>query len=347
MFKIADILNNDGIEAANFKNHLNEISFKGYLSGNQSIAVITDISGVYISANKVYTELTGFTEEELRGINFFELNRINGFRNSKKATEFISKSGNEINIPVKIRSSYGEYIRCQCRFWKFNIDRTPYLLINYSSNNADDNPVRNTDNDTYISPARLLELRHRIKNHFQIIIYSISSRIGLNSANDVTYILKDTVSRITSLSLLYNYLDYCGNSRLVELSEYLETLAGLITNIYSIDERTIRLNTSMSKVTVDQKVAEHIGVIMTELLTNSMKYAFVNSTSGEICITLLHEQDKIKFSVSDNGCGINDSHATDSSSQGLYIVKMLTGHINGTININSGRGTHISIEIPF
>lgn len=191
------------------------------------------------------------------------------------------------------------------------------------------------------------ELLHRVKNSFALIkslIYLERQRLDNEETNKV---LEELEHRVGSLSQMYSLLNETGVSQQIDLDYYLNQITQSLVNSFIEKEQKISFKTSFDKISVNPKEASSIGLIVNELLTNSLKYAFNNETEGVIDISLKVDDSKATLFVSDSGKGLPESFSIENSSgMGLELVKMLTDQLSGTLEFESKAGTTFKITIP-
>jgi two-component sensor histidine kinase len=189
----------------------------------------------------------------------------------------------------------------------------------------------------------LKEVHHRIKNNISTIasmLYLQSDKIKNQEARSI---LNDAISRVESMSIIYQKLlmtdDYADLSARVYITE----LVTAIINIFS-DSGRISINYEIDDVRLEVNLLFYIGIIINELVTNSMKYAFKDNESGNINIKLKNGSDEISISLWDNGIGFLpgfDINAT--SSYGLTIIKILAEQLKGSLRIYNSDGARCEL----
>jgi two-component sensor histidine kinase len=111
--------------------------------------------------------------------------------------------------------------------------------------------------------------------------------------------------------------------------------------------KNIVINKDIDEITVSTKDAAAIGMILVELLSNSIKYAFSDSENGIIKVELKRLDSNVLLKVEDNGIGLqNDFDINKIESLGLHIVNLLVSQLNGNIKFISDNGTKITLEFP-
>ena len=146
---------------------------------------------------------------------------------------------------------------------------------------------------------------------------------------------------------MYSLLNETGVSQQVELDHYLRQISKSLTDSFIEDNQKIKIKTEFDNIIVSPKDASSIGLIINELLTNSLKYAFDKDSDGEITIKLKEENNFAILLVADNGRGLpKNFKIEDSTGMGLELVKMLTQQLSGTLDVESKDGTTFKIVIP-
>jgi two-component sensor histidine kinase len=185
----------------------------------------------------------------------------------------------------------------------------------------------------------LKELHHRVKNNLQVI-YSL---INLQKRRLETPELNETLSmvqnRIKTMSLVHQNLQENNSLKDVNLAAYIKTISEYLKSLYLNDEKeiTVKLNVDNNiAFTMDKSIT--IGLLINEIMSNSLKYAFNGRSSGEISITIQVIQDGFQMKVSDNGNGfIADDSKTKSL--GMYLIKNLVRQMQGKYEVDSIEGT--------
>jgi len=188
------------------------------------------------------------------------------------------------------------------------------------------------------------ELQHRAKNSFSMIcsLISLSSQTGSSTESQEAF--EELESRVRSVSELYSLLYASGSVSKVRLDDYCrqvsETLAGLAGRIV--------LHSSLEPVTVPTKTAAPIGLIVNELLTNAIKYAFPGDRPGAITMTLRDTGPALVLEVTDDGVGLPAGfNPAASRGMGLSLVHALAEQVGGDFTMESTKtGTRCSLRFP-
>ncbi len=193
----------------------------------------------------------------------------------------------------------------------------------------------------------LSEIHHRVKNNMQVIISLL--RLRADKIEDKKYadMFKEGEDRIRSMALVHEQLYQTKDFANIDFGEYIKSLAkGLFTS-HGVDTNKIKLNIEIKAVSLDIENAIPCGLIINELVSNSLKYAFPQGKEGKISISLrLINGDEFELSVSDDGVGIpEDLDIRNMESMGLDLVTVLAeDQLDGKIDLNRTGGTRYHIR---
>lgn len=186
----------------------------------------------------------------------------------------------------------------------------------------------------------LRELRHRVKNSLAIVSSILSMSMDAAEGTDAVAPLKEAISRIGAIAAVYEELNQPESLGVVDLSLSLDKLARKIHGAYLADPKRIGLAVELQSIPVELKRAMSLGLILNELLTNAIKYAYPGDGAGEIRVTLRRrDASSAELRVSDDGCGFDADAAIARDSLGLRIADMLAQQLDGQLSFLPGTGT--------
>ncbi len=185
----------------------------------------------------------------------------------------------------------------------------------------------------------LKELHHRVKNNLQVIYSLINLQKRRLETPELNESLSMVQNRIKTMSLVHQNLQDNDSLKDVNLAAYVKTISDYLKSLYLNDEKeiTVKLNIDNNiAFTMDKSIT--IGLLINEIMSNSLKYAFKGRTIGEISISIQVIQDGFQMKVSDNGSGfVADESKTKSL--GMYLIKNLIKQIQGKYEVESIEGT--------
>lgn len=193
------------------------------------------------------------------------------------------------------------------------------------------------------SELLLKEIHHRVKNNLQII--SSLLNLQLHGINDhrVHNALSKSKDRINSMALIHTKLYQSRNLATINFGEYINELVGSIVESYA-QSGNIQCEVRHDGAVFDIDLSINLGLIITELISNSYKHAFIDRMDGLIQIDLSRNGEKYQLVIADNGVGM-EHESNDPESIGLEIVKGLIEQINASVQISSNGG--LRYEITF
>lgn len=191
----------------------------------------------------------------------------------------------------------------------------------------------------------LKEIHHRVKNNLQII----SSLLNLQSAHirdpRALEVFKEGQGRVRSMALIHEKLYQSADLARVDFSEYISNLAAYLFRSYEVNAGAVKLSVEAEDVLLGVDTAIPCGLIINELVSNSLKHAFPGGTGGSINITLRPAgAERLTLIVADDGVGLPGGFdARDTPSLGLQLVNTLARQLGGKVSVAEGAGTTFSI----
>lgn len=219
---------------------------------------------------------------------------------------------------------------------------------------------------TQMEDIRKKEIHHRIKNNLQVISTLLYLESGNFSDENVIEAFRDSQHRVKSMALVHEKLYQSEDMISVDFSDYIQNLINYLFRAYSVGSGNVSLKLDVDDVFLGMDTAVPLGIIINELVSNSLKHAFSERENGEICICLKKEEDaapdpenhdmevesKIKtigkyflLTVRDNGKGFPEEiDFMETDSLGLQLVVSLVEQIEGSIELNIESGTEFRIK---
>ena len=192
----------------------------------------------------------------------------------------------------------------------------------------------------------LKEVHHRVKNNLQ----AVSSILDLQSAHirdsEARRLCRDTKNKILTMALLHENLHRGQDQTKVDLEEYVVALTDHVQCSMDGDKGSIRIETSIKDLTLNVDTAIPCGLIITELVSNSIKHAFPDGRAGLINIEISRiDEDIYKLVVRDDGVGLPDDWDLEKlSTLGLKLVNSFVTQLSGTFDVRSDSGTAFTIS---
>lgn len=222
-----------------------------------------------------------------------------------------------------------------------------FLIVLFKSvqNNRKKNSLLEQKNEE--KEYLLKEIHHRVKNNLEII----SSLLSLQSEQINDPVAKKTIlssqQRVHSMSMIHQKLYQGRTMSQIEMKEYFESLGDYIIQTYGKEDQ-ITLVCDMSPIEVNIDYAIPIGLIVNELLSNSLKYAFPDRKKGQILVSLQQRGTVLHLEVSDNGVGKNLNADTIGTGFGSQLILLLTKQLEGdmTLLVEGGTAVSFNFKLP-
>ncbi|MCK9408450.1 MAG: PAS domain S-box protein, partial [Bacteroidetes bacterium] len=310
--------------------------------------ILMDKLGVITFVSTSASSIIGYPSDELLGRSIFSL--LHPYEAKKYAFKFgrlMVEFDRSENLIGRFKHKNGEWIY---------IEGMVTNLFNNSSVNAFVANFRNVTERTKAEERQrrslqekeilLKEVHHRVKNNMQVI----SSLLNLQSASvkdkSMVGLFRESQNRVKSMSLVHEILYQSHDLASVNFSAYVKQLVASLQKSFGSKTGEIDVEVKIGSVSLDFDNAILCGLIINELVSNALKYAFPKKRTGTIIVEAKKKRvSMVQLSIRDNGVGLA-KRTGDTASLGLKLVQALAEQLKGTIVIENKRGTAITIEFP-
>lgn len=200
--------------------------------------------------------------------------------------------------------------------------------------------------ETLLAEKQLMlkEVHHRIKNNMNTVTSIMTLQIDTLKEPSAIAAINDARARVYSMMLLYDKLYRSDDFKQMPFKQYLSSLVDEIIDNFPNKEK-VKIEKSIDDFRVEPKMLYTLGIIINEILTNIMKYAFTGRDNGLIKLTAAILDNRITVTIADNGIGIPESiNIATSIGFGFQLVDMMTQALKGTIKIERNNGTKFILE---
>jgi PAS domain S-box-containing protein len=329
------------------------------------LIILLDPDGKIIEINQQVEALLGFSRSDLEGKKWTDLiktpedisqiqnflNQVNGKEDMDKKMEINIQTKDDDNIPFDlslsvIQDKYGVIgvvlIGRDLRQTKKLQYEIKEKVKAQQSAEIQEEKIKKSLQEREIL---LKEIHHRVKNNMQII----SSLLNLQSEylKDKTAItaLKECQGRIMSMAMIHENLYRSNILTGIEFNGYVDHIIKNIFHTHNISFDKFKVNIIAQDIILNIDTAIPTGLIINELVTNSIKHAFPGRETGEITIQLEQEQDEYYLKVADNGIGISSNlDVNHTSTLGLLLVNSLVSQLDGNLQVATAGGTAFHIN---
>jgi PAS domain S-box-containing protein len=328
---------------------------------NASQGILTaDESGMIADANAMAERLFGYSRDELIGT-FFETLLPESLRSqhlSHRATharqssarplgqgmDLVARRKDGSEFPVEISLSYVTEHQSGLAM-AFISD----ITARKQANEEREGLIGKLEAALSEKTVLLKEVHHRVKNNLAVIAGLLGMQAGTLADERAKLALGESQQRVLSMALIHEYLYASDNLDRVNFGKYVEQLANELCVSYAIESNLVSVIVEAEEIELPVHRAIPCGLILNELLSNTMKYGFPNGRSGRIrvCFARL-ESGGLSLSCQDDGVGIPESFDwKNPRSLGLRIVRILTKQIDGDLTLDrSGGGTRFELRFP-
>ncbi len=309
--------------------------------------VLVDSKGLIQLANQHLSELFGFTPLELTNMSYLDL--ISKSERKDAENSMIKLINGETDF-VSLERLYRR--KDNSTFWGeltgsriLNEDGTIKGLIGVITDITDrkkaDDALKESLNEKEVL---LREIHHRVKNNMQIISSLLNLQIQFEDFDETVSVLRESQGRIKSMSIVHEKLYRSDSFTKINFKEYLTSLISDIFYSYGVNKGLIKWDLDIEDVHMGFDTAIPLGLIINELVTNSVKYAFPEGRKGKIKIMLKLKNENYFLTVMDNGVGIPVGIKPEKTETlGLQLIISLINQLDGNMELDRSHGTKYKI----
>ncbi len=195
----------------------------------------------------------------------------------------------------------------------------------------------------------LREIHHRVKNNLQIIISLFNLQTSYVQDENAYKALKEGQDRIKSMALIHERFYQTDGLSKIDFDDYIKRLAENLMQSFKVTPDKVTLNIHAEKISLDIDTAVPCGLIINEIVSNSLKHAFKDGRIGEINISLIQTtENHFRLIIADNGVGLPAGFSAESSdSLGIQLIQALTDQLEGVMKVDNKPGDGVSYIIDF
>jgi PAS domain S-box-containing protein len=190
----------------------------------------------------------------------------------------------------------------------------------------------------------LQEVHHRVKNNLQVISSILNLQTSYVNDPGTLEILKESQNRIKSMSFIHETLYRTTDFSSINFSEYIKSLSYNLIQSYRLQNCHVDFVADVDEVEMSIDQAIPCGLIVNELVSNALKYAYTGRSKGKLAISLKEKNNRIFLQISDDGIGLPENFKFEKTdSLGVQLVYSLTEQLDGTIEVDASDGTSFLI----
>jgi PAS domain S-box-containing protein len=312
-------------------------------SAKDGILILNADNGRIVDVNPYLISMLGYTKEEFLDKNIWDISAFKNIDYSKQLYKALQDKDYVRYDNLPLETIDGKLIPVEFVSNVYLVDTDRVIQCNIRDITGRNNYEKSLTDSIDEKESLLREIQHRTKNSFSMITSLIYLRASVIHSEETKNILEELTLRVKSISDLYSLLHETNSYYEVQLKTYcykvIESMLSLTKNI--------NINKDIDEITVSTKDAAAIGMILVELLSNAIKYAFPDSDNGIINVELKKIDENIILTVEDDGIGLPEGFdIAKIESLGLHIVDLMVKQLSGKINFIAGSGTKIELEFP-
>ena len=325
-----------------------ESAYRTIFENTGTATVIINDNNLITLANTEFEKLTGYSKDELEGKMVW--------------TDFVVSDDLDRMIKhnsLRITSNESDPVNYEFRLSdKLGVIKDIFVVavIMPDSNNSlvsllDVTKRRNAEAEIKKSlkekETLLKEIHHRVKNNLTVISSLLNLQSHYIKDKDDLIMFKESQSRAKSMALIHQKIYSSIDLKRINFGDYMTTLSNEIFQSYVHDSNIVKLDLDVENIMLDTDITIPLGLILTELLTNSLKYAFPpdSKDKGNIQVSLFGNDNCYTMLVSDDGVGFpEDIDLNSTDSLGLQLITSLTNQIEGKIYLDQSNGTSFKID---
>ncbi len=315
---------------------------KLFESAKDGILILHADNGMIVDVNPFLIKMLGYTKEQFLKKNIWDISAFKNIDYSKQLYKELQEKDYVRYEDLPLETSEGKQIHVEFVSNVYLVDNERVIQCNVRDITERKKYEKTLTDDINKKEALLNEIQHRIKNSFNIITSLIHLRSSITLSEETKNTLEELALRIKSISDLYSLLNETNSFYEVDLKAYCNKVIDSMLNL----SRNIKINKDIEEIAVPTKDAATLGMILVELLSNAIKYAFPYY-DGIINIELKKVNSQIVLIVEDDGIGLlNDFNITESKSLGFHLVNLMVSQLDGKIEFIPGKGTKIIVRFP-
>lgn len=325
-----------------------ELRYRTLFESDPDYTMLISSDGVLLDVNPAAEQITGFSKEELVGKNFINLGIF-----PKDELVLLKKHFPQI-LHGDINTYEGRIIDKDGLIRWVHNSFTPvmrdneidYMLIigsDITERKYAEEEIKASLKDKEIL---LKEIHHRVKNNLQIIssLLELQETFVIEDPTAVN-VLHESQNRVQSMALIHEMLY---QSKDLSHISFLDYIMNLVSNLFTSygEKMNIKLTYNIADTFFNIETSIPLGLIISELVSNSLKYAFPDGKTGEITTSLQCDNTRFELIISDNGIGLPEDIDIRNikSSLGLQLVNSLVNQLDGTIKLDRSQGTKYTIK---
>jgi len=300
--------------------------------------------GRFVKINEGFTLLSGFTRAEVIDKTSAEVNLWKDLQDRGKLIAVLNEKGFCDNMEAVFQRKDKSQLTGVVSARIISLQGAPHIISvtrDITERKMAENKIKGLLAEKELT---LKEVHHRIKNNMNTVASLMWLQADTLKEPTAIAALEDARSRVMSMMVLYDKLYRADNFHELPFSEYISSLVDEIIDNFP-NKGIVTIEKKLDDFILDTQKSSSLGIIINELLTNIMKYAFKGRSEGLITVSATASDNRVKLVIRDNGVGISGSlDIKNSAGFGLQLVELMVQQLSGTLVIERNNGTAFILE---
>ncbi|NYB51922.1 MAG: PAS domain S-box protein [Methanobacteriaceae archaeon] len=325
-----------------------EDKYRTLFESDPDYTILLNLKGIILEVNNAAKQITGLSKEEIVGKHFMELKIFPPEElkcNASMFTKFLN--GDDVKpYESLIYDKNGNIRWIEIKITSIKKNNTLSFILVICRDITDRKIVENKMKESLHEKEVLLkEVHHRVKNNMQIISSLLNLQKGYVEEQETVNVLVESQNRVKSMAMVHEKLYQSRDLTKINVPGYVKNLISDLFYSYAIKEGEVESIIDIENITFNMETAIPCGLIINELVSNSLKYAFTPGMKGKIVVSLQSKSEKFELIIADNGIGFPKTiDFKNTKSLGLQLVNSLVRQLDGEIKLDSGHGTKFTIK---
>nr|WP_319373230.1 histidine kinase dimerization/phosphoacceptor domain -containing protein [uncultured Methanobacterium sp.] len=309
-----------------------------------------DAEGTFQYISPSIKTILGYEPEEILEENVLKfINLVHPDDQLKVSSAFMESNISYLpgGVQHRFKHAQGHYIWVESLGNPLFNDENEYEGVVFSMTDINSLKVAEENFRTSLEEKELLlrELHHRVKNNMQIISSLLSLQTQHIKDERDLKIFESSQNRVKTMSLIHEELYSSQDFSHINLSEYIQNLTKELLTSHIEDPGRVKLTVNIEKVKMELETAIPLGLLVNEIVANSVNHAFPNGMKGEIIVELKRDGDGFILKMSDDGIGIpKNIDFEKAETLGFQLINSLVNQLDGQIEMQPNKGTNFTVK---
>ncbi len=317
---------------------------ENFFTCSLDLLCIADTDGYFHRLNQEWQEVLGYRLEELEGRRFLDFVHPDDVEATQSALGALEAQQPVLNFTNRCRRKDGDYRWIEWR-------ASPQGKRVYAAARDITERVQTEERLKELLREKdtlLAEVHHRVKNNLQVIISLLKLQAADVQDAKALAAFTDSQNRVKSMALVHERLYQSRELSRIDLADYIRELATSLLRAYATSPGAVELEVNTRDIRLGLDLAVSCGLLLNELITNSLKHAFPGGRRGRVGVELYSQNELLTLVVRDDGVGLPEQVDWQrTNSLGMQLIRTLATHdLRGTIELNRSGGTEFRITFP-